>query len=301
MASAQTTEELERARGQFQEALSLEVAGDFLSALTKLQQVAKVKLTPQVRYHLARCKEHLGRLTEALGDYRVAATEARELELSDLDEFERALVTLEARVPRLRLRLNGVSTTAYVELDGVRLGASVLGEPIPVDPGLRRIVLIESNVQVQTVNVEAVEGRSLEVQLQGRKSAPVVRRDVSMPVAAGPPAWAYVSAGVGTVAIASSIALFVVRNQAKSDLEKACPGNVCRNREDMRSTLDRGKFASWAAPTAMAFGALGIGVAVWGFLPTHRGNEKKGQTRLGGNVSLATSPDFTGVRISGGF
>jgi hypothetical protein len=299
IALSQTPEELDHARGQFQEALSLEVAGDYSSALTKLEQVAKVKLTPQVRYHLARCKEYLGRLTEALGDYRVAATEAREFELAEIPEFERALESLEARVPKLRIQLLGAATTAHVELDGVRIGTTVLNELIPVDPGLRSVVLVEANGASEPIQVQAVEGRIVEVQLRSRAVAPREVVEKKLVVSSGVPAWAYVSAGVGTVALASSVALFVVRGQALSDLDRECSNNICS--ESMRSTWERGKFASLAAPTALAVGVLGIGVAVWGFSSPVKVPAKTASGSRKAVISLNSSPEYVGVRLSGGF
>jgi hypothetical protein len=67
---------LAEARVWFRDGLSLEAAGDWAGALTRFEQVAKVRFTPQVRFHVARCKEHLGRMTEALGDYRISEYEA---------------------------------------------------------------------------------------------------------------------------------------------------------------------------------------------------------------------------------
>src|SRR5262249_8292684 len=59
-ALAQTPSELAQARARFDEGLSLAAAGDWASALTAFQDVARVKLTPQVRFHIARCEEKLG-------------------------------------------------------------------------------------------------------------------------------------------------------------------------------------------------------------------------------------------------
>ena len=67
---------LEKARNLFRQGLSLEAAGNWAAALAKFQEVMKVKLTPQVRFHSARCSEQLGRLNEALGEYRLAEYEA---------------------------------------------------------------------------------------------------------------------------------------------------------------------------------------------------------------------------------
>jgi hypothetical protein len=302
IAFSQTSEELDRARIQFQEALSLEVAGDFSLALTKLQLVAKVKLTPQVRYHLARCKEHLGRLTEALGDYRVAATEARENNLEDVGEFDRALAELETRVPRIKLHLDSVSTNARVELDGVALGSAVLGDTIPVDPGIRRVTLQEASFPSRTIEVNAIEGRVVEVQLQGNVLAPKPEPEPEPrrpPIKVeSAPVWPYLAAGVGAVAVGTSIAFFVVRNHAISDLERECTNKVCP--EELRSTWERGKFASWAAPTTLVIGLTSIGFSVWGFSSSSRRTIAE-RTSLQRRISVVSSSGYVGVRLSGGF
>src|SRR5689334_16529333 len=51
---------LDKARAQFQQGLALETAGDWAGALSLFVQVAAVKLTPQVRFHVGLCEEHLG-------------------------------------------------------------------------------------------------------------------------------------------------------------------------------------------------------------------------------------------------
>src|SRR5215510_548771 len=61
-AAAQSQDDLERARNFFREGLSLEAAGNWAQALAKFREVGKVKLTPQVRFHTARCNEQLGHL-----------------------------------------------------------------------------------------------------------------------------------------------------------------------------------------------------------------------------------------------
>lgn len=296
--TGQNEQELTRARELFQEALSLEVAGDFAAALGKLQQVAKVRLTPQVRYHLARCKENLGRFTEALGDYRVAATEARDAGLAELEEFERARAAIEARVPRLRVNLRAANSSASVELDGVRVGTAVLLAPLPVDPGLRRLVLRDGDRVLQTQTVMAIEGQTTEVVLDGgvqTQSASVAtvedpgRRDSA-------PAWAYVAGAMGVVGAASSVALWVVRNEAINDLKSDCYENVCPER--LRSTVNRGRFASWASPIAGTAGALGLGFAVWGFWPQKKVDKRTGLAGHALHLSVNAGPQFGGVQLS---
>jgi hypothetical protein len=280
-ASAQSLEELERARGQFQEALTLEVAGDYRTALAKLQQVSKVRLTPQVRYHLARCKEYLGRLTEALGDYRVAATEARSLGLAEIAEFERARAALEAKVPKLLLHVSGSTGKTAVELDGVRLGPSVLDSPIPVDPGLRKISVFDGDYLVSSLEINAVEGQTLNVNVEA-KGLPLPgpsneKGAVVNPRSEPPRSWAYVSAGLGGVALAASAVLFAIRADAIDDLDRACTGGWCP--EKMRTTADRGRLASWAAPVTLGVGVAALGAAAWEFWGRDRKSaESQGRT-----------------------
>ena len=139
-ALAQTQEELERARQQFRQGLSLEAAGNWAAALAKFQEVGKVKLTPQVRFHAARCNEQLGRLNEALGEYRLAEYEAGQQGLKEAAEISQARQALETRVPKLVIKRGEGAEAARVELDGVELGEAQIGQPVAVDPGPHTIV-----------------------------------------------------------------------------------------------------------------------------------------------------------------
>jgi len=118
-ALAQTAAELARGRDLFWQALSLEVAGDWAGALARIQQAAQIKTTPQVRFHLARCKEQLGRLTEALGDYRLSEYEAVRVNAAELNEIKNGRQTLEKRVPKLVVTVSPALIDATVELDAI--------------------------------------------------------------------------------------------------------------------------------------------------------------------------------------
>src|SRR5450432_3063486 len=81
---APTTAQLNAARALFIAAEKDEDAQRWSEAFEKLQRVAQVKLTPGVRYHLALCEEHLGRLVAALSDYKTAASDALAGKASDV-------------------------------------------------------------------------------------------------------------------------------------------------------------------------------------------------------------------------
>jgi len=71
-ANAAPSDDVRRARVLFEQAEADEDGERWSEALEKLRDVARVKLTAGVRYHIALCEEHLGRLVRALGDYREA-------------------------------------------------------------------------------------------------------------------------------------------------------------------------------------------------------------------------------------
>ncbi len=297
-------EELERARAVFHEALVLEVAGDWPSALAKFQEVGRTRLTPQVRYHLARCKEHLGRLTEALGDYRVAEVEARTAGLAESSEIERARRDLEGRVPTLVLRGGVTAVTFHIELDGITLGNAVLDRPMVINPGQHQVALRSSQGANRALLIVAEEGKRLEVDLREydqnlvSRGAPNMadtelgRQDVA-------PIWAYVAVGAGVAATATSVVLFVVREQAKNELDRKCDGTTCP--ETMRSVQDRGELASVVAPVALGLGIAGIGLGAWGLLGSIRRTDVNRGRRSNSMVSAAAWPGGWGVNIAAKF
>ncbi|MFW5741146.1 MAG: tetratricopeptide repeat protein, partial [Myxococcota bacterium] len=96
--------ELREARATFRAALALEAAGDFKAALVKFREVAEVRQTSQVMFHIAVCLEKLGRWTEALGTYRMAIDRATEEGAEDVvSSADEARKSLEARMPKIQV------------------------------------------------------------------------------------------------------------------------------------------------------------------------------------------------------
>src|SRR5262245_8282388 len=127
---------LAKAREQFRKALSLEVAGNWEAALALFKEVALVKSTPQVRFHIATCEEKMGDWIQALGSYRLALHEAQQAKAKDvIDASQEAMAALEPKIPKLDIARGEGATAATVELDGRTLGASSVGTPMSVNPG----------------------------------------------------------------------------------------------------------------------------------------------------------------------
>ncbi|HVW26057.1 MAG TPA: hypothetical protein VHC69_11860 [Polyangiaceae bacterium] len=301
-AHAQSQDELERARQQFRQGLSLEAAGDWAAALAKFQEVGKVKLTPQVRFHSARCSEQLGRLNEALGEYRLAEYEAGQQGLRETAEITQARQALESRVPKLVIRRGEGAAAARIELDGVELGESQIGQPVNVDPGPHTVVAkLGADRQIEQ-SPTVKEGETAEVVL----NAPaVLTQEVTNttadtgPVAPDsrgkphPSVLPWVVGGVGVASLAASGVFFGLRQVAKSDLDKGCDGNVCP--KSLQGKEDDGKLFTTLSFVTLGVGVAGVGVATYLFI-AGSGKAKEQASSLPVDVAITPAGGFVTVR-----
>jgi len=129
------------ARELFNEAIALQAAGDYASALQKLQQVATFKNTPQVRFNVAVCQEKVGHLVVALGEYRLAAADAAQDPKAQgvVDAAHKAIAALEPKIPTLTITVAGGVGASRISVDGNSIADAMIGKPIPMDPG-RRVI-----------------------------------------------------------------------------------------------------------------------------------------------------------------
>jgi hypothetical protein len=136
-----TPSELSVARRLFDEGRVAEDAGRWREAADKFRRATAIKDTPGIRFHLARCEEEQGAFVEALVEY----DRARELidggmRAVDVEKLlAGARERVRAKVALLTLRLPTDVRNVSVELDGKSLSASVLGVPMPINPGKHRL------------------------------------------------------------------------------------------------------------------------------------------------------------------
>jgi hypothetical protein len=266
--------ELASARSLFNEARAAEERGDWNDALVKLDLVAKVKLTPQVRFHLGLCQEHLSRLLESLNNLERAASEGAEQNLLNVaEEAKEHAGAVRARLPKLFIALPA-GTDARVEVDGHVVASVLLARSVAFDPGTHRIVATAPGLAFS---------REIEIAEREEKRIEVVFGPV--PVASAPPVapapgapragefssrgigsdsdasnsghrgstLGWVAVGVGGAALVGASASVLVRQGAINDIEQSCPTheNCPRSLESSQST-------------ARTFGALGVVLAVFG-------------------------------------
>jgi PEGA domain len=265
---------LAKARSQFQQALALETAEDWAGALSLFQQVGAIKLTPQVRFHIGLCEEHLGRLAAALGAYKLAAAEAEDAKATEVAAQVAARVgDLSARIPKIVIVRGKGADYAKISLDGVSLGSSAIGDELPVDPGPHNVEARARGFKPfnKTVELAEKEVKKLEIVLApeaGPEPTPTGpekttgpeptpeqpapgKRSLVVPLVVG---------GVGVASLGASGVFFILRGSALSKLEDKCPNrDACP--PDLKSTYDAGKTYSLLVPITLGVGVAAVGTA----------------------------------------
>ncbi len=247
--AAPDKEELSKARARFQQATELEQAGNWAAALQQFREVGQVRMTPQVRYHIALCEERLGKLVAALGGFELALSEAESLGPDFRNEVEGKTNALRERIPKLVIERGEGAEAATIELDGIALGASSIGIEVPLDPGPHQITARASGYDVynETVEVPEKEIKRVSVALnklaettntsgtgdggQSAPTGPVQHPSRIVPYAIG--------IGGGVLLVTSGI-FFLMRQSQINTLNTLCGGSNC----PAMSPEDRSKFNS---------------------------------------------------------
>lgn len=266
-AYAQTSEELQRARNDFRQAITLQAAGDYAGALAKLQAVSAVRMTPQVRFNIAVCEKNLGKLVAALGNFTLSQSEALDQDLTEIAQMaEEHIDDIQARMPKLTIVRGEGAEAATISLDGVDLGAAVLGSEMNVDPGPHSIVAKVDGETSFSRTVEMAEHGIERVVVTIESAAPaIVEKPKSEPLALEiePSGWskkhtAFTALGVGGAGAVAGIVFLVLRSGTISDLDAVCQDMRCP--ASAESTADKGKLYTGLAGASLAVGAVGLGL-----------------------------------------
>jgi hypothetical protein len=284
-----------RARELFRDALALMAAGDYASALGKLQEVASFKTTPQVSFNLGVCSEKLGKFVVALGHYRLAQADA------DADpalakvakEASRAIAALDPKIPTLTVRRGAGAENAVITVDGKDVIAADVGSPMLLDPGLHTVEARADGYQPfkKQMRLDTSEKAAVDIALALAVGVvvPVASASVPKPVAsvpavasvspqpsatatpsAEPPVapptptsnglrtLGWVSLGVGVVGGITSAIFFAKRSSVLSDLDGMCGSDKQSCPDSARVKMDEGKSATLIGNVGLAVGAVGI-------------------------------------------
>ncbi|MDI1476045.1 hypothetical protein [Polyangium sp. y55x31] len=212
-----TAAELKEAREQFTRGRKLEDEGKFADALALFQAVGQVKMTPQVRFHIALCLEHIGKLVDALETFRMAAREATSTAPNVVTEANQHIDALEKRVPTLTVVVAKGRPGDEISVDGRKVTA---GSALRVDPGGYTVTLRRDGAVASEERVTLEEGKSLRVALAATPGGE----------AGGGPVPSSLQRTLGWTAIGVSAASLVtmgvfigLRADRLSKVEAACP------------------------------------------------------------------------------
>jgi hypothetical protein len=289
-----SAKELSKARAKFQQATELEHAGQYAQALELFREVGQIRMTPQVRFHIAFCEEKLGRMVAALGGYQLAEAEASEVGNASFEKEVRARIEdLKGRIPKIVIRRGKGAAAAKIELDGVTLGESSIGIEIPMDPGGHAIDAKAPGHEPFSITVEIAESDKKEVEVVLKKieqpaggggggSGP----DGSGPVTADKPPSKVpplVVGGVGVAALAAAGVFFYLRQDALGKLEDACAGGSCPpdRKDELQGTYDDLKTYNMLTQISAGVGVVCIGVGLtWLVLQKEAPKERTGRLQL---------------------
>jgi len=266
--TAEETAALNKAREQFRQAISMEAAGDWAGALSLLREVAAVKMTPQVRYNMALCEEHLGRLVSALGEYQLAAADAQDAGAQDvLDVVGPRLESLKARIPKITVNRGPNAAMAAVSLDGVALGGAMVGKEMPINPGPHQLEAKASGFKPfkSSFEIAEKETRTIEIVLE---PAPAAAEPTATPTGPAPsvdkgtPAKTnllpFIVGGAGVASLVASGIFYGLRSGTTSDLDDACGPNRDRCPANMQDTFDKGKTYNTLTNVTLGLGVVGV-------------------------------------------
>ncbi len=279
-------EQLKKARAQFQQATEMEQAGNYSAALQVFREVGQVKMTPQVRFHIALCEEKLGKLVAALGGYELALADAEAVGPAFKQEVETTVTALRARIPKIVIQRGPGAEAAEIDLDGVTLGASSIGVESPIDPGPHTITATARGFKDFETTVTFAEQETKEVKVE-LEALPVDDRESQGrggekgPVSAETgrkPGWLpWTVGGVGVAALVVATAFYMQAQSNFRDVTGFCGSqNPCpMSREIAKEYKDGKTYNSVAIGSVIAGGALIATAVVLYFLPTKKAPAKK--------------------------
>lgn len=212
--------EIAHARRLFAEAVEAENREDWQLAAARLREAISIKETPGLRFHLAYCEEHLGRLVEALAEYDRADELLRADPGSARDvatRLEPARDALRLRIPKVTVELPANIRDAALEIDGRALSPSVFGKAIFLNPGahtmtvsipghvpfVRDVLLAEGETAVTTVELPPRLASSTENESAGSEEAISEDSLESTPFSASSPLRNWVLVAEGAIATAA--------------------------------------------------------------------------------------------------
>ncbi len=283
--AAPSQTELDAAREAFKLGLEKEKAGDYSGALEQFAITAKVKLTPQVRFHMALCHDRLGHLKLAAAEYDLAAKEAEEKKVAEVQKAAPELAKkARERLAVLTLVWPADGAPKKLTIDTEDTDVAAAGEKgVQVDPGSHVVLATMASGKEVRVEVTVAEKDHKTVELSEPKDEPKDEppkvdpkpKDEPPPEPPKelPPAKessslrtiGLVTGGFGLLSLGLGGVFLAVRASAVRDLEGQCTPDL-RCLQSAAPTLDRAKTFTTLSRVAFGVGVVSLGVGAVLFL-----------------------------------
>lgn len=288
----------------FAEGRTLEDAGRWAQALDLFQQIAKVKMTPQVRFHIALCMENVGLLTQALEGYAVSAREAETTAPDVVQEAHEHIEALEKRIPILTVEIIGTGAQDELFVDGRRIPRELPSMTMRVDPGPHTIEIRRGDRVVGEEHVVLQPGSSRRVAIKtdtpvkDKTDTPVKERgsDGRTQRILG-----FATLGAGAAAAIGTGVFIGLRAGALKDLEARCPGLAGCDRS-VEPIVGNGRtYATLVNVMASLTGAFIVGGTVIVLTAPPASAPPAPRARHSVHFSVAATPHAAGIAVGGSF
>jgi hypothetical protein len=211
---------------------------DYETAVDKLEKAFAVLRVPSVGLWSARALAKRGRLVQASERYRLVGTLPTSggdvaIQQQAQTDAARELAELLPRIPSIVVTIDG-ARPSQVTIDDVAVPMSLVGEPIPADPGTHRIVVRQGDETAAT-SVVLQESEKKQAMLRLARTAPHVATEPALAPAPPPSSgsWqrsaGFVTLGFGGVALATGAitGLVALGKKQSFDSDPACHDDLC--------------------------------------------------------------------------
>jgi len=258
---------------------------------------------------LGHCQERLGLTASAWASFRAARSLAQGVHQPGREQIaDTRARALEPRLARLEIWLPGdVDTASWsISENGRELPRALIGVALPVDPGLRELLVSAPGYLAWTARVETEGGATTRVRVpalvplpapapsapapDARASAasaliePVVAADAA-PGSAGAHATqrvlAYLGVGLGALGLGTAAAYGISARDQLDEAARHCPGSVCDARgQHLRDSADERQTIATVSAVGGAV-LLASGIGLWLAMPDETSASAWGVTPIG--------------------
>lgn len=249
----------------FDEGLALMSDGRFAEACPKLAESQRLDPAGGTLLNLASCLERLGRLASAYATYNDALSAAIRDGRKDRESTAREKIAdLRPRLSHVLLRLPADSNVRELLVDGISIGRSAWGTPLPLDVGPHTLAASAPGCEPwqSTLTLEGErEERTIDVPRLDSLTPPW-RPEVLAPRVAPPPppmrprsstgVWL---AGAGGALVGAGLVVGLIAYGKKSESDDACPTRTTCTPEGI-SSMETANALAWGSNITIGVGLV---------------------------------------------